>query len=70
MPFSSFRNPSDLARAQSALDDLWRRIQPIIEDCDQQREHDRLVFLVASCTLAAEDEKDLIERVWERYWQR
>ena len=70
MPFSSFRDPSDIARAQSVLDELWRRIKPVIEDCDQQREHDRLVFLVASFALAVQDEDDLIERVWERYWQR
>jgi hypothetical protein len=70
MPFSSFRDPPDLDRAQNALEELWRRIKPVIEDRHQQREHDRLVYLVASFNLAAHDEEDLIQRVWERYWQR
>ncbi|RYF30765.1 MAG: hypothetical protein EOO23_04360 [Comamonadaceae bacterium] len=70
MPFSSFHNPEDIARAQTALDQLWRRIKSIIEQEDQQREYARLVYLVASFALAAHDEEDLIERVWERYWQR
>ncbi|WP_377844066.1 hypothetical protein [Bosea sp. UC22_33] len=70
MPFSSFQDPADLQRAQAALDEMWRRIRPIIDEADQPRERDRLVYLVASYTLAAHDEDDLIERVWERYWQR
>ena len=70
MPFSSFHHPADLGRAQAALDELWRRIKPIVDEAEQQREYDRLVYLVSSFTLAAHDEEDLIERVWERYWQR
>lgn len=70
MPFSSFQDPADLARAQGALDELWRRIKPIVEERHQQCEHDRLVYLVASFALVAHDEEDLIERVWQRYWQR
>ncbi|RYF30698.1 MAG: hypothetical protein EOO23_04540 [Comamonadaceae bacterium] len=70
MPFSTFQDPADLARAPGALEQLWQRIKPIIEEADQQREYDRLVYLVAASALAAHDEEDLIERVWERYWQR
>ena len=70
MPLSSFHDSADLARAQGALEQLWRRIKPILDEADQQREYDRLVYLVAAFTLAAQDEEDLIERVWERYWQR
>lgn len=70
MPFSSFHDPADLARAQRALGDLWRRIRPTVDPADEAREHDRLVYLVASFTLVAEDAEDLIERVWERYWQK
>ncbi|RYF31625.1 MAG: hypothetical protein EOO23_01950 [Comamonadaceae bacterium] len=70
MPLSSFQNPADLQRANAALDQLWQRIKPIIEEPDQQREYHRLVYLVAAFALAAHDEEDLIERVWERYWQR
>ncbi|WP_377848597.1 hypothetical protein [Bosea sp. UC22_33] len=70
MPFSSFHDPADFARAQGALDQLWQRIKVIIEEADQQREYDRLAFLVASFALVTQDEDDLIERVWERYWQR
>ncbi len=70
MPFSSFHDPADLRRAQAALDELWQRIKPILNEVDQQREYDRLVYLVAAYTLAAHDEANLIQRVWERYWQR
>ena len=70
MPLRSFKDPADIERAQVALDELWRRIKPIISASDQDREHARLEYLVASFTLVAADEEDLIERVWARYWQR
>lgn len=69
MPLSSFHDPADLGRAQAALDELWRRIKPIVDERHQEREYYRLVYLVAAFTLAAQDEDDLIDRVWERYWQ-
>lgn len=70
MPFSSFRDPADVARAHAALSELWRRIKPLIDDRDLAREHDRLAYLVASFTLTALDEEELIQRVWDRYWRK
>lgn len=70
MPFSSFQDPADIARSQGALDSVWRRIKPLVDEKDQERERARLVYIVASYALIAVDEDDLAERAWKRYWQR
>ena len=70
MPFSSFQDPEDVRRAHKALNELWRLIRPLVGPADQQSEHDRLAHVVASLTMASHDEEDLIEKAWERFWQR
>lgn len=70
MPFSSFQDPADIARSQGALDSVWARIKPLVDEKDRERERARLVYIVASYALTAIDEDDLAERAWRRYWER
>jgi len=70
MPFSSLSDPADLARAQRALDATWERIQPLVDEADQQKERARLAYIVAAFTLVAFDEEDLAERAWNRFWEK
>lgn len=70
MPFSSFSDPTDIARAQGAFEIAWSRIKRLVIEADREREHARLVFIIASLARASYDEEELAERAWERYWQR
>jgi len=70
MPFSCLHDPADIARAQGALDSTWKRIKPIIDQQDHEREHARLVYIVAALAQVALDEDDLAERTWKRFWQK
>ncbi|KRE07015.1 hypothetical protein ASE61_23785 [Bosea sp. Root670] len=70
MPFSSFSDPADIARAQGALEIAWSRIKRLVIEEEREREQARLVFIIASLAHASYDEEELAERVWERYWQR
>lgn len=70
MPFSSFSDTADIARTQGALEIAWSRIKRLVIEEDREREHARLVFIIASLAHASYDEEELAERAWERYWQR
>lgn len=70
MPFSSFSDTADIARAQGALEIAWSRVQRLVIEEDCEREHARLVFIIASLAQTSYDEEELAERAWERYWQR
>lgn len=70
MPFSAFSDPTDIARAQGALEIVWKRIRPIVAEADREREHARLVFIISSLALVSLDEEELAERAWDRYWER
>lgn len=67
MPFSSLRDPVDLARAQAALDAAWSEIRLTIPDAFDERERTRLAYIVAALVAVAEDEDDLARRAIERY---
>ena len=64
MPFSSFSDSADIARAQSALEIAWSRIKRLVIEDDREREHARLVFIIASLAHASYDEEELAERAW------
>ena len=69
MPFSSFSDPADIARAQHALEATWTRIEPLVADEHREIERARLVYIIASFALSFVDEEELAQRAWERYWQ-
>lgn len=69
MPFSSLRDPADLARAQGALEIAWTQIKPMVREEDREREYSRLAYLVASYALVALDEDDLAQRARDRFSQ-
>ena len=62
MPFSSFKDPVDVARAQAALDVAWEPVRSTIAENDLERERNRLAYIVASFALVAFDEADLVSR--------
>ncbi|MGW9333414.1 hypothetical protein [Bosea sp. NPDC055594] len=66
MPFSSLTGPVDLARAHAALEAAWTEIKVQQPDIDE-RERDRLAFIVASLAPLAMDEEDLAQRAVEKF---
>jgi hypothetical protein len=70
MPFSSFSDPADVARAQGALDKAWVMVKESVPEADSERERLRLAYIVASFALIANDEDDLASRAIERFRQR
>jgi hypothetical protein len=70
MPFSSLSDPVDLARAQAALETAWTEIKPALPPGSDQRERQRLAYIVAALAGLAEDEDDLARRAVERYRAR
>lgn len=69
MPFSSWSDPVDLARAQAALEAAWNEVRSTIPDAFDERERTRLAYIVAALVAIAEDEDDLARRAIERYRQ-
>ncbi|WP_377847872.1 hypothetical protein [Bosea sp. UC22_33] len=69
MPFSSLRDPVDLARAQAALEAAWNEVRSTIPDTVYERERARLAYIVAALVAIAEDEDDLARRAVARYRQ-
>ena len=67
MPFSSLKDPVDLARAQAALEAAWAQIKSALPQDTYERERTRLAYLVAALASLAEDEEDLARRAVERY---
>jgi hypothetical protein len=70
MPFSSFNDPADVARAHAALDRAWEKIKPQLpEGTNLAVERQRLAYIVASLALVAGDDHDLIQRAIARFRQ-
>lgn len=69
MPFSSLKDPVDLARAQAALEAAWSEIRSTLPDESDERERTRLAYIVAGLAAVAEDEDELTRRTLERYRQ-
>lgn len=67
IPFSTFSDPADVARAQAALDAAWAEVKGDIEEADLERERTRLAYIVASYALVAEAEDELTRRAVERF---
>ncbi len=69
MPFSSLKDPVDLARAQGALEAAWSEIQSAIPEERADEERTRLVYIIAALAAVAGDEQELKERALDRYRQ-
>jgi len=69
MPLSSLSDPTDLARAQAALDAVWNEVKGSIPDAEHERERTKIAYLVAGCAPLALDEEDLIKNVLLHYRQ-
>ncbi len=67
MPFSTLKDPVDLARAQSAFDSVWNQVKADIAEAEQGRERSRLLCIVAGLVYVALDEGDLTRRALERF---
>lgn len=67
MPFSSLKDPVDLARAQGALDAAWSEIQSTIPEERVDEERTRLVYIIAALAAVAGDEQELKQRALDRY---
>lgn len=70
MPFSSLRDPTDLARAYAVMDAAWRELKDAIPEDRAAEERTRLAYLVASLTPLALDEDDLKQNVLLQFRQR
>jgi hypothetical protein len=69
MPFSSLRDPVDIARAQGALDAAWDQIQrrslPFLGSPEAERT--RLAYIVAGLLHATASDSDLVEAAVSRF---
>lgn len=70
MPFSSLRDPSDLARAYAALEAAWNELRDEVPDTRRADERKRLAYIVASCAPLALDEDDLTQNALHHFKQR
>lgn len=70
MPFSSLRDPSDLARAYAAMDVAWAELKDTIPEHRREAERTRLAYLVASLTPLALDEDDLKQNAILQFRQK
>jgi len=70
IPFSTFSDPADVARAQAALEAAWAQVAPSVPEEKHELERARMAYLVASYALVAEDEDDLARRAVGRFRQR
>lgn len=67
MPFSSLRDPIDIARAQAALDIAWEQMCAAVPEREREQERTRLAYIIASFALVAIDEADLVARAVNRF---
>lgn len=67
MPFSSFSDPVDVARAQAALDAAWEQVRITVAEKDREQQRARLACIIASFALVAVDEADLISRALNHF---
>lgn len=66
MPFSTLKDPVDLARAAAAFEAAWREIKLSLPDIDEG-ERARLAAIVVDLVPIARDEVDLAHRAVERF---
>lgn len=69
MPFSSLKDPVDLARAQAVLKAAWDEVGSSTPDAFERRQRTRLAYIVAALVAVAEDEDDLRRKVLDLYRQ-
>jgi hypothetical protein len=67
MPFSSLKDPVDLARATAALEKAWAEVKSSIALHELETERTRLAYIVAGFAMVALDEDDLVARSVERF---
>lgn len=67
MPFSSLRDPIDIARAQRAMEAAWAEIKPTVPPDALDRERLRLVYIVTALANRTGDQSDLTQLAIERY---
>ncbi len=67
MPFSSLRDPSDLARAYAVMEAAWNELKDAIPEPEREGERTRLAYLVASLAPLALDEDDLKKNVLHQF---
>jgi len=67
MPFSSLIEPTDLARAHAALEDIWREVKASIPEPHHERERTKIAYLVAAWAPLALDDEDLKQNVLLQY---
>jgi hypothetical protein len=66
MPFSSLKDPVDLARAAAAFEAAWHEIKSNVPDIGEG-ERVRLAAIVVELVPIAIDEDDLARRAVERF---
>ncbi len=66
-PFSSFSDPSEMARVQAALDAVWAEVRDTIAEEDRTRERTRLAYAVAALFLHAKTDADLAGLALDRF---
>lgn len=68
MPFSSLKDPADVARAHGALERAWKQIAALYpEPVDAAAQRERLAYIVASYALIAATERELVDRAIARF---
>jgi hypothetical protein len=67
MPFSTLKDPTDVARAHAALERAWAEIKRKPGLVDPEGERERLAYIIASYVLVALDEDDLVERALTKF---
>ncbi len=70
MPFSSLRDPLDLARAYAVMDAAWTELKDAIPVAQRESERTRLAYMVASLAPLALDEDDLLRNVLHQFRQQ
>ncbi|MDU0343898.1 hypothetical protein [Bosea rubneri] len=66
MPFRSFTDPVDLARAAAAFEAAWREVRLTQPNIDE-RERARLAAIIVELVPFAIDEDDLAQRAVEEF---
>lgn len=67
IPFSTFSDPADVARAQGALDKAWSEVIASVPVARYELERARMAYIVASYAMVAGDEDELARRAVERF---
>lgn len=66
MPFSSLKNPEELARAERILNVVWERITDSGLVSGDKSEYVQLAYLVANVLHTSQDDRELVRRICER----